>query len=122
MSMKIIAIAIAIAATAAVGVIACSHPTPPASTKTVTITALPPSTTTPPLPHSQLLRLTLPAGSTVSADAGIEVWWVPIEPVDEIADVRAQLPINQPYDGLPWCAEDQILTNGEGMQWSWGTK
>lgn len=121
---------------------ACGHPapSPPAAAPTpttTTVTALPPSTTTaPPPPHSQLVRVTFPAGSTVryepvtDAFGGvteyIEIWTVPPEIADEIADLRTQLPIRAPYGGLPWCAEDRIyggVYEPEGnIQWSWGSE
>ncbi|MEC4763800.1 hypothetical protein VT930_11865 [Mycobacterium sherrisii] len=103
-----------------VGLAACSSPAPPAPT------ALPPTTTTAtqaPLPNSQVVRLTFPAGSTVDRgpddNGGVtEVWTVPSELDDEAADVRAQLPINAPYDGLPWCHDD---SSPAVRQWDWGT-
>ncbi|SPM41932.1 hypothetical protein MNAB215_4149 [Mycobacterium numidiamassiliense] len=81
-------------------------------------------------------ELVLPAGSTRDysppghplpppfnnsvSEIAIEVWTVPRDVAAEAADVRSQLPINQPYDGLPWCADDsnpKIQLN----QWDWGT-
>jgi hypothetical protein len=123
---------IILAATAAIGVVGCSHPVPPAAAiKTVTKTVAAPSTTAPsttapstPTPlASRIVRLTFPVGSTVGREPdGFESWTVPREPLEEIADVRAQLPVNQPYDGLPWCSEDKVRNDGTGMQWSWGAK
>jgi hypothetical protein len=121
------------ASTIAAAVLACGHaPTAPQAS----------STTTPELPRSQLIAVTFPPGSTVQADKpgdprpsvppgimtpqplkpgeGIEVWTVPREIPDEVADLRTQLPIYAAYDELPWCAEDVVSTRDGSIEWAWG--
>jgi hypothetical protein len=73
-----------------------------------TVAAAAPTTPTPQGPpvHSKLLDVTLPPGSTPSADEpdpGEEDWDVPLNVHDEIANLRPQLPINNPFDGLTYC-------------------
>ena len=79
----------------------------------------------------------LPAGSTEDPDSSppsptqeppivgdlgpapaIEVYYVPLEVSDAVANLRAQLPINGPYDGLPWCSED-INRKLNTTMWLW---
>ncbi len=65
-----------------------------------------------------------PAGSTlqpsdIPSPAGVppdaETWIVPLAVVDEIADLRVQLPIGLPWgDGRPWCSEHSLPTAGPG--------
>jgi hypothetical protein len=124
----------------AVALAACSSPTPPPapSTQTVTVTAAapappsepppsaPPTSSAPPPgpgPHSQLIDVTFPAGSTGGggpSTPGVEAWHVPLEVSDTVAYLRPQLPINGPLDAIPWCADDSspklTLT-----QWTWAT-
>jgi hypothetical protein len=105
--------------------VACSH-APPAS--------VPPSASVPtplPRPHSQVIHVMFPAGSTlqpsdipslpgVPPDA--ETWVVPLAVVDEIADLRVQLPIGVPFDdGRPSCGEHSFPARPGSIQWSWGT-
>ncbi|HUO37881.1 MAG TPA: DUF2510 domain-containing protein [Mycobacterium sp.] len=74
-------------------------------------------------PHSHLVNITLPAGSTATggqAVPGLEVWHVPLRIPDTVADLRPQLPINAPYDELPWCAET-IEVSGAITRWTWGS-
>ncbi|OYN81694.1 hypothetical protein CG716_04855 [Mycolicibacterium sphagni] len=60
--------------------------------------------------QSQLMRVTLPAGTTaVGADRGtvpgIEIWHIPLDPAAAVDYLRPQLPTG-PYDGLPACPVD----------------
>ncbi len=77
------------------------------------MTNSPPRTTTSapspppgPLVYSQLISVSLPAGSTPTGGhpvSGIEMWHVPLDAADEVANLRSQLPIGKPYNGLAWC-------------------
>lgn len=86
----------------------------------------PPSSVPPPAasgtkPHSQLIDLTLPVGSTTSGGppvSGIEVWHSPLEKSSTVAELRPQLPINGPLDGVPWCADDSSRSL---TQWVWAS-
>jgi len=87
--------------------------------------AAPPSTQSPSTapPHSKLVHVTLPRGSTPIGDRtvpGLEMWHVPLGVPDTVADLRPQLPIDAPYDRLPWCAES-IVFSAAITRWSWGT-
>jgi hypothetical protein len=60
--------------------------------------------------HSQVMNVTLPAGTTtVGKDPGtipgIEIWHVPLDPAAAVDYIRPQLPTG-PYEGLPACAVD----------------
>jgi Protein of unknown function (DUF732) len=60
--------------------------------------------------HSQVMNVTLPAGTTtVGKDAGtipgIEIWHVPLDPAAAVDYIRPQLPTG-PYEGLPACPVD----------------
>jgi hypothetical protein len=60
--------------------------------------------------HSQVMNVTLPAGTTaVGKDAGTvpgyEIWHVPLDPAAAVNDIRPQLPTG-PYEGLPACPVD----------------
>jgi Protein of unknown function (DUF2510) len=95
------------------------------SSTTSSISAEPSSTQAPSgtPPRSQLIDMTLPRGSTPTGGQlapGIEMWHVPLRIPDTVANLRPQLPINAPYDGLPWCAET-IDPIGDITSWSWGT-
>lgn len=77
-----------------------------------------------PAPHSQLLPdVVLPPGSTGGGDPkypGIEVWTVPASwgsQADLIAYLRAELPLNKPYNGLPWCED---MSSSDYTEWHWG--
>jgi hypothetical protein len=75
-----------------------------------------------PTVYSQLINVSLPAGSTGTGGTpvhGIEVWHVPLEPADEMANLAPQLPIRKPYYGLRWCADDSGRPE-KFSQWSWG--
>jgi uncharacterized protein YceK len=96
-----------------------------ASRTGVVMTTAPVTTTASgPAPHSQLLpELVLPDGSTsfASSDGTSEVWTVPASwgAQSKILDnIRSQLPLSKPYDGLPWCNETVENKTG-GLQWSW---
>lgn len=87
--------------------------------------AEPPATQPPPemSPHSGLVDMALPRGSTRTGEQsvpGTEMWHVPLRVPDTVANLRPQLPINAPYDGLGWCAEILDLS-GDTTRWSWGT-
>src|SRR5271166_792965 len=105
--------------------VACSH-APPAS--------VPPSASVPtpvPRPHSQVIHVMFPAGSTLQPSdipslpgvpANAETWIVPLAVADEIADLRVQLPIGVPFDdGRPWCGEHSFPARPGSIQWSCGT-
>jgi hypothetical protein len=67
--------------------------------------------------------MTLPRGSTPTGDQpvpGIEMWHVPLRVPDTVANLRPQLPINAPYNGLPWRAES-LLPTDDITRWSWDT-
>ncbi len=76
-----------------------------------------------PPPQSQLIDVTLPFGSTPMGGGvtpGTEVWHVPMDASDEVANLRRQLPIWGSYEGLPWCSEATDSERDAAM-WSWGT-
>jgi hypothetical protein len=65
-------------------------------------------------PHSKLVDLTLPAGTTPSAPpprgqrpADEESWDVPQPYADTVATMRRQLPLHHDFDGVPWCDGDE---------------
>jgi hypothetical protein len=109
----------------------CGSGTPTAVTTSASTTAAPvtaaPVTTTAsgPAPHSQILpELVLPVGSTSveTSDHTTEDWTVPASwgAQSKILDnIGSQLPVNKPYDGLPWCNESVENTKTGGLQWSW---
>ncbi|SRX80916.1 hypothetical protein MPP7335_02662 [Mycolicibacterium parafortuitum] len=73
-----------------------------------------------PPPTSDIIAgLELPAGSTGLRDSGEgrESWEVPLPYAEAVDKLRAQLPVNLPYRGLPWCWEhvERDLT-----MWTWG--
>lgn len=78
---------------------------------------------------SSLINLTLPPGSTGSADNdGSGEIWSPHPGLDEhqIKDfLRSHLPINEPLDGLPYCGEDTSRSLGivgpAETKWSWAS-
>lgn len=95
---------------------------PPTTSSTL---AAPPSTQPPSAapPHSKLVHMTLPRGSTPTGGQtvpGLETWHVPLGVPDTVANLRPQLPIDTPYDRLPWCAES-IDLRASTTRWSWGT-
>ena len=74
-------------------------------------------------PHSILVDLTLPAGSTHSRPAGrepilpdTEPWDVPLPYADLLAAMRKQLPLHHDFDGVPWCDENEDAHN---TRWLW---
>jgi hypothetical protein len=123
-----------IACTAVVMLLAaCGTGTPTAATTSASTTAAPsaPITTTASgaAPHSQLLPdLVLPVGSTSpestspgDASNGAESWRVPASwgaNSKLVDDLRSQLPLSKPYDGLAWCQETGTASPG-GIEWSW---
>ena len=83
---------------------ACGSATTPAATKTVTTASTTPIAQP---PHSQLIDVVLPFGSTCDCGSGLETWKVPsASDSDIMTNLLTQLPLNKPFDGLPWCAEE----------------
>jgi hypothetical protein len=109
----------------AAAMVACSH-TQPASAPSPSVSV--PS----PRPHSQLIHVMFPAGSTLQPpdipplpgqQPEAENWVVPLAVADEIADLRVQLPIGLPFDNSgsrPWCAEHSFPARPGSVGWSWG--
>jgi hypothetical protein len=65
-------------------------------------------------PHSKLIDLTLPAGSTPSPPPGRgqtppdqESWDIPQPYADAVATMGKQLPLHHDFDGVPWCDENE---------------
>lgn len=73
-------------------------------------------------PHSKLIHLTLPEGSTRNTEgrqpAGHEVWVVPKPYDDTVAHLRSQLPLQADFEGLHWSGA-QIETNPPRSVWEW---
>jgi len=74
-------------------------------------------------PHSKLVDLTLPAGSTPGHPSGRipiladeERWDVPLPYADLMAAMRKQLPLNHDFDGVPWCDGDE---DSDNLTWLW---
>ena len=107
-----------IVAAVALVLAACGNTTTPTATKAVTTVS---STATAQPPHSQLVDVVLPPGSTCDCSDGIESWKVPSgsDPNSGIlTNLRAQLPLNKPYDGLPWCGEE-VNPATDTTSWKW---
>jgi len=97
---------------------ACGSTTTPTATKAVTTVS---TTATAQPPHSQLIDVVLPLGSTCDCSGGLESWKVPSGSgpySDILTNLRAQLPLNKPYDGLPWCGEEVNPTT-DTTTWTW---
>ena len=97
---------------------ACGSTTTPTATKTVTAVSTTPIAQP---PHSQLINVVLPLGSTCDCSSGIEAWKVPSRSgsySDVLTNLRAQLPLNKPFDGLPWCGE-QVNPATDSTTWKW---
>ena len=97
---------------------ACASTTTPTATKPV---ATPATTATAQPPHSQLIDVVLPIGSTCDCSSGLETWKVPSGSgsySDIVTNLRAQLPLNKPSDGLPWCGEEVNPTT-DTTTWTW---
>jgi hypothetical protein len=90
------------------------------------------TTTALPHPRSQAIAsLVFPPGSTLEPSdipslpgeqPFAETWIVPLPLADEIADLRAQLPIGLPFDDTgknPWCGEHPNPLPGS-VNWAWG--
>ena len=106
-----------IVAAVALVLAACGSTTTPTATKAVTTV----STATAQPPHSQLVDVVLPPGSTCDCSDGIESWKVPSgsdSNSDILTNLRAQLPLNKPYDGLPWCGEE-VNPATDTTTWKW---
>ncbi len=102
-----------------------SSPIPPLISPTNTYTGAPasPTTTSSDTPKSELINLTLPQGTKAIGGTpvpGIEVWLVPTEAPETVTTLRAQLPVNQPVDGLAPCGEENN-PKLESTQWTWST-
>lgn len=72
--------------------------------------------------RSELLDLTLPAGTVPACCGkyeGLEVWNTPAAYAFTVQSLREQLPIKRDYNGLPWCSQE---INGKlgYTQWDWG--
>ena len=96
---------------------ACGSTTTTA-TKTVTTASTTPIAQP---PHSQLIDVVLPLGSTCDCSSGIEVWKMPSRSgsySDILENLRAQLPLNKPFDGLPWRGE-QVNPTTDSTTWKW---
>lgn len=120
---------------------ACNATEPAAKTETQTVTvsaappvsaepsAPPPVSAQPALPsaaspaegpHSKLIDVTLPAGSTTPSgvDPTLELWTVTTPYHDTVQFLRQQLPIFHDYHGLPWCSQD--INGILGItEWDW---
>jgi len=97
---------------------ACGSTTTPTATKTATTVSTTPIAQP---PHSQLINVVLPLGSTCDCSSGIEAWKVPSRSgsySDILTNLRAQLPLNKPFDGLPWCGE-QVNPTTDSTTWKW---
>jgi hypothetical protein len=97
---------------------ACGSTTTPTATKAVTTVSTPASAQP---PHSQLIDVVLPLGSTCDCSGGLESWKVPSGSgpySDILTNLRAQLPLNKPYDGLPWCGEE-VNPITDTTTWTW---
>jgi hypothetical protein len=97
---------------------ACGSTTTPTATKAVTTVT---TTASAQPPHSQLIDVVLPLGSTCDCSGGIESWKVPSgtdSNSDILPNLRAQLPLNKPYDGMPWCGEEANPTT-DTTTWTW---
>lgn len=102
------------------------------ATETVTVTAAPSSPesteapTAPPADgvRSELLPITLPAGTKAACcgkHEGLEVWNAPTAYSYNVQMLREQLPIKQPFEGVPWCS--QTINGKLGLtQWDWASK
>jgi hypothetical protein len=118
----------------AVALAACSHRAPPPSTPTARVTtALPPAAAPPApgsptapssdTPRSKLINLTLPPGTTAIGGTPMpdtELWLIPTEAPDTVTTLSAELPVNEPVDGLAPCGEEQN-PKLESTQWMWST-
>ena len=74
-------------------------------------------------PKSKLINLTLPPGTTAIGGTPVsdmEFWLVRSEAPETVTTLQAELPVNQPVDGLAPCGEE---TNPklESTQWTWST-
>ena len=72
---------------------------------------------------SSLINLTLPAGSTGTADndGSGELWTTGLDENATEDLLRSQLPINAPLDGLSYCGEEISSIGGKEAQWSWAS-
>ncbi|AFP41997.1 hypothetical protein MSMEI_5557 [Mycolicibacterium smegmatis MC2 155] len=73
--------------------------------------------------------LTLPAGAKLANEqpGEWEQWIVQAGYSETVDDLRQQLPIGRPYDGLAWCSEFVFAKEVDGeshefTRWTWGTE
>lgn len=74
-------------------------------------------------PHSRIITLTLPAGSTLQHDRGDqpgfrEQWNIPEPYADALAALRRQLPLEREFDGVPWCSESHADGSRTELRWA----
>jgi hypothetical protein len=75
--------------------------------------------------RSQLIDLTLPAGSKLIGSTHTGEWdasefWEMALPFDqEVASIRRQLPVGGELQGLKWCLEE-VNNNVGYVHWKWG--
>ncbi len=71
--------------------------------------------------RSELISVTLPPGTVPACCgkyAGQEVWLVTTPYDYTVQSLRQQLPIKQPYEGVPWC--NQEINGKLGFtEWDW---
>jgi hypothetical protein len=129
-STRMAALAVTAAALSACG---GSHP---AATVTKTVTVSAPSSSpsssaspVPPGPRSALLNIALPADAVSSLGAnpkpGIESWNFTSSYDDAVRLLASELPLGQPYKGLPYCVNresDAMKNQVTGFKWSDGTR
>ena len=75
------------------------------------------------LPRSKLVPLALPEGARLQVDKdgdkpGIESWSTRFSAGYNERVIRSQLPIDKPWQGLPWCREGGHDGN---VEWSWAS-
>jgi hypothetical protein len=113
----------------ALALASCASPdagTPPAASPPIAKTlseSSPPPATPAEVPVSKLApNLELPAGSAEDDPTRfpeLELWRVPTSYDSTVSHLHSQLPGNQDFDGLVWCAVD-VNPKLNITQWSWG--
>jgi hypothetical protein len=108
----------------------CGSSTPTAATTSASTTAAPvtaapvtttATTTAAPAPQSKMFpEITLPAGTSEAANnTPDDETWFPTNAYSQTLDMlKAQLPIGQPFHGVPFCKGDVGATI---TQWDWST-
>jgi hypothetical protein len=108
-----------------------SKSSPPSPTAQTTPAAQPTATsptavaTVAPGPHIHMLpEIAVPAGSTERdhQEADEEAWYF-TAPFDQTAAmIKAQLPVGQPFRGVPYCkGDDTVKPGAEIVAWEWTT-